>query len=373
MSAGVEEAHILHVALPFKRRFKHALSLRSQSDSIFLKLYLVDKTVGYGESLPREYVTGETPQSVIEELKEIIRRNFLGFTINSYKEVPSFIDSLNIKGSAARCALELALLDAYGRYFKNPLSSIIGRKRQNPVIYSGVIQAGSIPNVIMTSLAFKILDLRFIKVKVGVGDDIKRLKIIRNILGKGADIRVDANCAWEPAEAIEKIISMRPYNISAIEQPVRADDYQGLKRVTDSVAEDIIADESICTIDDAQKLAGIKACNMFNIRISKCGGIFNSLKIADIAQNSGIAVQLGCQVGESGLLSAAGWHFANAKEKLSFCEGSYGRFLLKEDITKEDMTIRRGGMIGPIDGPGLGVNILDEILDRYVVSKDIIR
>ncbi len=373
MGNSVREAHILGVNLPLKKSFKHALGSRSASDSIFLKLCLEDGTLGYGESLPREYVTGETPQSVAGALRDILRSKVLGFAPAGYSEVPPFINGLAIEGQAARCALELALLDAYGRYFNMGLSSVVGGRIKAPVIYSGVIEAGSMQDTIKLSLLFRIFGLHFIKVKVGVGDDIARLKTVRFISGEDANIRVDANCAWEPDEAIEKIDRMREYAISAVEQPTAQDDYNGLKRVTDSVPETIIADESLCSVDDAERLAKLRACNMFSIRISKCGGILNSLKIADIARHNNIDIQLGCQVGESGLLSAVGRHFASLVWDISFYEGSYGKFLLKEDVTKEDMTMRRGGIGGPVEGPGLGVGVLDEVLKRYTVSEDVVR
>jgi len=370
LNGKIKEAHIMHVDLPLRKKFKHTLTLRSQSDSIFLKLILEDGTVGYGESLPRKYVTGETPQSVMQDLKNVVERRVLGYEPRDYKEISSFINSIKINGTAARCALELALLDTYGRYFKSPVSAIIGEKKHKPISYSGVIQAGSIPDAIKMSLAFKIFGLHFIKVKVGVGDDISRLKTVRSIAGKGANIRVDANCAWDKDEAIENINRMQRYNISAVEQPVKADDYAALMAVTNSVSEDVIADESLCTVDDARKLAALKACNIFNIRLSKCGGLLNSLKIAEIARQNNIGVQLGCQVGESSLLSAAGWYFANASKDLLFYEGAYGKFLLKEDIAKEDLTIRRGGGLRAVDGPGLGIDVSDKILNKYTIAKE---
>jgi len=368
----VKEARILFVDLPFKRKFKHALTSRARSGSIFLELFLEDGASGCGESLPREYVTGETRETAAGNLKDVIQKKILGYAPEDYKGLIPFIKNLDIKGGAAKCALELALLDVYGRSFNDSVSSIIGRKIRSSITYSGIIQASSIMEAAALSLAFKLYNLNYVKVKVGVGDDLARLGVIRRILGGSADIRVDANCAWSPDEAIDRIKGMRAYNISAVEQPVGADDYQGLKKVTDSVPEAIIADESLRTVKDAERLAEKGACNMFNIRLSKCGGLLESLRIADTAKRYNIAVQLGCQVGESGLLSAAGRHFAGLFGDIAFCEGSYGRFLLKEDISKEDITIRRGGTTGALIGPGLGVSVKKEILYKYTVSKEVL-
>ncbi|MEE8360202.1 MAG: dipeptide epimerase [Candidatus Omnitrophota bacterium] len=370
MKIKIREAEILHVDIPFKKKFKHAMAARSVSNSVFLKIKLDDGTVGYGESLPREYVTGETTESVISVLKTIVPQKLLGYGIEDYREVPSFVDGLGVEKGALKCVLELAMLDAYGRYFKSSVSSVIGNRLRNEVRYSGVMQSDTLPDAIRKSLAFRIYDFKFVKIKVGSGDDVKRLKMARRILGNKMNIRVDANCAWDADEAIEKIGALRPFNISMVEQPVKADDYAGLKKVTESVPEMISADESLCSIDDAERLAMMGACKMFNIRISKCGGIIDSLRIADIAKRYNIGIQMGCQVGESGLLSAAGWHFASLFKDVSFCEGAYGKFLLKNDITKEDMTIGRGGVLKDIRGPGLGVNVNEEALDVYVVERE---
>lgn len=369
----VREAHLLHVKLPFRRKFKHALYKRTQSDSIFLKLQIKDGPCGFGESLPREYVTGETTSSVMVDLQGVLQREVVGYIAYKYSDLLPFIEALHVKGMAARCAVELALLDAYGKYFNAPVSSVIGNKVNNSIHYSGVIQAGSVRDAAKKAFLFKIFGLNTVKVKVGAaGDDLARLAVVRNILGRHADIRIDANCVWNADEAISKINMMRRYRISAVEQPVGKNNFEGLKKVTESIPEAVIADESLCTIDDAKRLADTRACNIFNIRLSKCGGIINSIRIADVAHKSGIGVQLGCQVGESGILSAAGWHFASALLGISFYEGAYGKFLLKEDITKEDLTIHRGGIIQDIAGPGLGVEVSEKALRKYLISENVV-
>jgi L-Ala-D/L-Glu epimerase len=125
----------------------------------------------------------------------------------------------------------------------------------------------------------------------------------------------------------------------------------------------------LCTIDDAKKLAEEQACRMFNIRISKCGGIINSIKIARIAKAAGILCQLGCQVGETSVLSAAGRHFASCVDGIRYLEGSYSKFLLMEDVAKENVNFEYGGRAVMLKGPGLGVTIDESILDKYVKSK----
>ena len=104
--------------------------------------------------------------------------------------------------------------------------------------------------------------------------------------------------------------------------------------------------------------------DLFNIRLSKCGGFLQSLRIAEIARQAGLGYQLGCQVGETGILSAAGRHFATSVDGIRFLEGSFDRFLVAERLTVEDLTFGRGGWAPALPRPGLGVQI-----DRSAVER----
>ncbi|MFC1549074.1 mandelate racemase/muconate lactonizing enzyme family protein, partial [Candidatus Omnitrophota bacterium] len=372
MSATVKKIEILQVELPFKKVFKHASHERCSSNSVFIKIYLDGGVIGYGEALPREYVTGESPGMVYTKLQYDLLQGLIGAEFSSIKDASDFIERFEGLDGPCKCATELALFDAVGKYYGESVCSFLGERVAGEVFYSGVISAGSTASAALDALKLKLYGFKQVKIKVGLQDDLERLRAIRRILGENIDIRVDANCAWNTEEAIENINMMREFAISAVEQPVKGDDIAGLKKVTDSVQETVIADESLCTIDDAQRLASERACNMFNIRLSKCGGLTNALKIADIARQNGIKCQLGCQVGESGVLSAAGRHFACCVSGIDYLEGSYGRFLLKEDVTKEDTTFSRRGRAGALKGPGLGVNVADEVLDRYTVNRAVV-
>jgi L-alanine-DL-glutamate epimerase-like enolase superfamily enzyme len=210
-------------------------------------------------------------------------------------------------------------------------------------------------------------------VKIKVGDDLDReletLAILRRLLGPTVDLRVDANCGWTVDEAFAAIERMRAYGVSAIEQPVAADDLAGLVRLTAEVPETIVVDESLRTVEEAEKLVEAGACNAFNIRVSKCGGLLASMRIARIAQAAGLDIVVGAQVGESGLLSAAGRHLAAAIGSPRYVEGSGGSLLLKEDLTAERVLPGYGGWARTPDGPGLGVRVRPDVLERHTASS----
>src|SRR5256885_10983437 len=140
--------------------------------------------------------------------------------------------------------------------------------------------------------------------------DLSALRILRRLLGSDADLRVDSNCAWTAEQALKTIARLRPYRISAVEQPLPGGDLQGMRRVTAATPELIVADESLRTVEDARALADMHACDAFNIRVSKGGGLLNSVRIARIAEGAGLVCIVGAQGGEGGILSAAGRHLA---------------------------------------------------------------
>jgi muconate cycloisomerase len=211
--------------------------------------------------------------------------------------------------------------------------------------------------------------MAFVKIKVGNNKDLDILSQVRQTLGEEVDLRVDANGAWSAEEAEERITAMMAYGISSVEQPVAKENIKGLKRVSESVPIPVIADESVCFEQDAENLASQKACQIFNLRLSKCGGILAAARIHEIGRKQGIGAQLGCQVGETGILAAAGRHLAASRELL-YLEGSYASYLLKEDIVNEPVSFGMGGLAQPLAGHGLGVTVNEDALQRLAVLHE---
>jgi muconate cycloisomerase len=215
--------------------------------------------------------------------------------------------------------------------------------------------------------------MQHVKLKVGTSRDLQILKRARERLGWERDLRVDANCAWDAPEAIRRIRKMAPYGISAVEQPVAKEDFLGLKQVSEEVDIPIIADESLCSEEDARRLIELKACRIFNLRLSKCGGLGAARRLRQMAEAHGIVCQLGCHVGETSILSAAGRAFALCSPHLAYVEGSLAPFLLTKDPATPPVVFSPGGVGEALPGPGLGVEVAEGVLQdlaraRYTVS-----
>jgi muconate cycloisomerase len=129
-------------------------------------------------------------------------------------------------------------------------------------------------------------------------------------------------------------------------------------------------DESLCSVSDGRRAIERGTCDLFNIRLSKCGGFVNSLKLAALAHGAGLGYQLGCQVGETGILSAAGRHFACSVGGIRYLEGSFDRFLVRERLTVEDLTFGYRGFAPALTGPGLGIRVDPDALKRVTIREE---
>jgi len=383
----VVELTAFHVRIPLRRSIQHASHTRTETDSIVVRCLLDDRSEGFGEGLPREYVTGETIESALELLK---RSDFASqfAPCRDFVTALAMIERMKLAdvpgnergcaGNAARSAIELAFLDAAGRSFGEPLSHVtkfLAPELYQPhdrVRYSGAITSAQGLKLRAAGWAMRFYNFRQIKVKVGIPgfDDVKRLRIIRRGAGRRMDIRVDANEAWPPGDTVERIRDLQCSGITSVEQPVAHEHLGALAEIRTQVQTPIMLDESLCSRFDAQRAVELKACDLFNLRISKCGGFIPALRLAQFAKQHGLGYQLGCQVGETAILSAAGRAFAGSVADLRYVEGSYDRHLVSEALGIIDLTFGHGGWAPLLVGSGLGVQISPAALARVILRKE---
>jgi L-Ala-D/L-Glu epimerase len=379
-------AHV--VRLPLKRRFAHASATRIESENVLVRCDLADGTTGWGEGVPRSYVTGETPEGCLSQLAATPVAAQLAGGCRSWPDVivlcqkfqPSVDrdDPRGCYGNALRCAVELSILDAYGRLFGEPMSAVCKHyapaqcilKDRNAVRYSAAIDAGN-QRLPRKALAYRLYGFRYCKVKVGAAgdDDVERLRTIRRWTGARMDLRLDANEAWPATEVRRKLEPLLSFDISCIEQPVAHSDVSCLTELRRELGVPVMLDESLTSIADAEAAITVKTCDLFNIRLSKCGGFLASLRLAARARQAGIAYQLGCHPGESGVLSAAGRHWACSVGEIRYLEGSYDRHLFRRLLTNEDITFGYGGRAAALSGPGLGVTINEAVLPDVTIEQ----
>ncbi|MBL8822967.1 MAG: dipeptide epimerase [Planctomycetia bacterium] len=379
-----------HIRIPLRKPIKHASHERRETDNLLMECHLGNGIVGYGEGVPRDYVTGETIASALA----VLQKNDLSplkISPASFEEAIRAIESWNITSiqqddargistHAVRCAVELAWLDAWGHYFQKPLSSvtnIIAPELFQPrdrIQYSVAITSATGFKLAMQAMTRRWFGFKQCKVKVGIAgqNDVARLRTIRKYMGSGMELRLDANEAWKVDEVAEHWEQLSPFQIRWVEQPVLHEEIGKLARIRAAIPMPVMLDESLCGMADAQQCVQERWGDLFNLRLSKCGGFIRTLKLAQFAQQHRLGLQLGCQVGETAVLSAAGRHFACSVKGLLALEGSYDRWLVKESLGMHDITFGVGGKAAALNGPGLGIQIHHDAVERVTQSKVVI-
>jgi muconate cycloisomerase len=283
-------------------------------------------------------------------------------------------------GNALRCAVELSVLDAFGQLLIEPVSaaakhypparSILAARPNQHLRYSAVLGAGS-QGLVRKSLIYRLYGFRDCKVKVGAAgdDDAQRLATIRRWLGARTNVRIDANEAWHADELVARLEPLAKYNISCVEQPVPHGEVAALSELCGMLPMPVMLDESLTSEADAWAAISGETCDLFNLRLSKCGGFLACLRLAAISRSAGLDFQLGCHPGETGILSAAGRHWACIVHKPRYVEGSYDRHLFRRLLTREDITFGYGGVAPALNGPGLNVTIDPDVLQAAAIDS----
>jgi L-Ala-D/L-Glu epimerase / N-acetyl-D-glutamate racemase len=386
----VTQLDLFAVDLPFKVVFRHAAAARTTSESLFLRARLDNGAEGWGESLPRAYVSGEAREQAFALLRDTILPALVGQSFRSLPEAVSFLEKCDGKAppqwvnpevpqTSAWCSVDLALLDALGRASGEPArpgaglpapsDAALGRYR-----YSGVVSAGQGWPYAVSLLKTRAFRFPQVKLKVERDGALPAARTARRLLGRRVDLRVDANMAWTVEQALEAIGQLRSVGIRSFEQPIASSDLAGLARLVADSSAQVMVDEGLTDRDSLQRFISHRACTAANVRISKCGGLVGAYARCREALDAGLLLQVGCQAGESSLLSAAQLTLLSALAPLTpgvrYAEGCFGRHLLREDPAAPLVQFRYGGRPPRRPpGAGLGVEVDLAALQRYTLDQ----
>jgi L-Ala-D/L-Glu epimerase / N-acetyl-D-glutamate racemase len=373
----IDRVKAYKTSLPFSGAFSHSRSTKTSAENIVVEVIAENgRITGYGEGAPRPGVTGESQESAMNSLGLFIRQGSFPWELNDVLQIWDFVDRLpeGKEHNSAICALEMALLDVLGKlqdrsilqYF--PQDFFLSR-----VCYGAMITLEDKEKILNMCNLIKGFGINHIKMKLGrdFQQNKNSLEAIKSVFGEDYVLRVDANNAWDFNSARKLLPLLKEYNIRFVEQPLTPDepDLPDFAQLMKNNGVTLVADELTCSLSDVETIAKEDIYKMVNVRLSKCGGFRKSLGIIDYLRKNGILFQIGCHLGESGLLSAAGRVLCLLCRDALFYDGCYDSFLLKENITLEHVSFGPGGEAGPLDGPGLGVEINREALTR--LSSDV--
>jgi muconate cycloisomerase len=371
---------LYQMKIPFNFSFGHGTTSRKTSDSLIVKLESNEGLLGYGEGLPREYVTGETPESSTQFFKSFLSPALEENSSFSIKKSDSLEDILNyislhffkninfeaddkISYNSIKCATEMAIIDLILQFYNKRINELL--IPTNKVNYSCVLPFIPLKYFGLVLRYLKLFKFNQIKVKTNAKDDDLRLKKIRNILGEKIELRIDGNSIYEKENFSKDLKIFKKHKVDWIEQPFHKEKHNDI--VSHFTQRDIpfMADESLCTLKDGSTIIENKTFDLFNLRISKNGGLKDSLALFKMAKESGLGYQVGAQVGETALLSSLGRSFAYHINPMAL-EGSAGTLLLQKDISKENVRFKSGGKTSTLNGgPHFELTMKPYFLDRY--------
>jgi o-succinylbenzoate synthase len=311
--------------------------------------------IGYGEGAPTPQITGETIGSMQAAIA-YITPHLIGREIETFEEILQTLHTAIVKNTTAKSALEIALYDLKAQEASLPLYRMLGGT-QTRFKTDITISMNGIDEMITDAYKAVALGYNTLKVKIGSDpiQDAKRVTEITRALGEDITLRLDANQGWSAEESVNLLLALENAGIIAefIEQPVAADDIEGLKYIKERVQTPVLADESVFSLHDAHRLLEKEAVDYINIKLAKTGGISHALKLADLCQSYGVKCMIGCML-EGPIAVAAGLHVASAKADTITMLDLDAVALLASHPAKSDILFNESEIMLP-ESTGLGI------------------
>jgi L-alanine-DL-glutamate epimerase-like enolase superfamily enzyme len=262
-----------------------------------------------------------------------------------------------------------------GKALDLPVYKLLGGLFEPKVLATYTLSIDTPEKMAEQALFRKDQGYRTLVVKIGHNpkEDIERFRLVREAVGWEINIRLDANEAYRPDEAIRFIRKIEKYEPEFVEEPVRRWDVEGMARVAHAVDVPISSDESNTTLESTRKLIDKEAADIINIKISKNGGLHRSKKIAALAESAGIPCFVGgANTYEVGRQACRHFAVSTANARLG-SEGCAPASQSKvDDITKRVVTYddvtRLSGYVVVSPGPGLGAELDEDKVQKYSVS-----
>ena len=363
----ITEVRLGTISVPLRVPFKTALRTVNSVEDVIVEIHTDCGLVGYGEAPPTGVITGDTTGAIIGAIRDHIAKNIIGRDVDEFEDVLQIVQNCIVHNTSAKAAVDMALWDLYGQLYKIPVYKLMGGAKKT--IVTDITISVNEPEV-MVKDALNAIERGYdcLKMKVGVNPelDVARLSAVRKAVGNDVCIRIDANQAWTPKQAVKILNSMQEQglNIELVEQPVKGRDFEGLKYVTERSYVPVLADESVFSVEDAFEIMKMGAADLINIKLMKCGGLYNALKIASAAEVYGIECMLGCML-EAKISVNAAVELACAKKIITKIDLD-GPVLCSEDpiiggavFNEKDITVS--------DEPGLGIKGIEPGRLTYIV------
>ena len=362
----LESIQARRLDIPFNMAFRHASAERSTTQTLWVEARSSDGVTGFGEACPREYVTAETLEGAEQFVASHAREWLAG--IHDVASLKRWVEQ-NERGidahPAAWAAVELSLLDLLGKCEGRPVEAVLHLPALSGRFTFTAVIGDADPGTFEKQLAHYLkAGFRQFKIKLS-GTAERDAGKARALAAAGiapSAVRADANNLWSDAGTAVSFLRALDFPFFALEEPLGAADYAGMRDVAAALGTRIILDESLLRVEQLERLEGSVESWIANIRISKQGGMLRSLRLAGRAREMGVRVIVGAHVGETSVLTRAALTVANAYRDILFAqEGAFGTHLLARDVARPALMFGAGGILDAAtlaeNAAGFGLNI----------------
>ena len=343
------------VTIPLKQVFRTALRTVDTLENVLVSVETDDGLTGYGSGAPTAVITGETVGSIEAAIAHLAGA-LEGLDLRQHELVFQRLNNCLVGNSSAKAAVDMALHDLLAKSLGIPLYRLLGGPIQS-LKTDITISLDTIDKMVEDSRVRHGEGFTILKIKVGNNPDldIKRLEQIYRAVGSEVSLRIDANQGWQPKEAVHvgREIARRGIPVELMEQPVAAHRHRDLAYVRKRVLLPVYGDESVFSPAEALELIRIGAVDGINIKLMKCGGIYNARKIAAIAEAAGIPCMIGSMM-ECAVSVTAAAHLAAATSVVTSVDLDAPLFCSSDPAVGG--IVYRGPEIVLPDEPGLGIS-----------------
>lgn len=368
MQTRIKRIETVIVDVPIKRPHQFSTEIVSTKSFVLLKLELENGIVGIGEgTTPGIWWNGESVETMQLVIETYLKPILIGQDPQNIEKLLQTFDRHVRANFFAKATVEMALYDAVGKIYDVPVHQLLGGLYQDSIDVKWALATGDAQgDIIEAKELVGNKQYKDFKIKAGKhapADDASRAIVIADGIKGVSTIGIDPNGSWDRLTAIRWMDRLNEAGIDFLEQPLTPTDFEGAARLVAMKKVPIMMDESVATIQDAQRLVQEKAADIFSLKIHKSGGMRNTIKIAAIAESAGVSCFGGTSL-ESSIGTAACLHAYGAIRNLDYGSELFGPQWLADDLVKKPVEFREGKIFVPT-GPGLGVELDETKVERY--------
>lgn len=359
----VRQVELYKMSIPLIEPFTTSLGTEYDAENVLVRIITEEGITGFGECSPYMPINGES-QDTCFIVGQYFAKALIGRDPLQIAENLELMDRIIYGNTSIKSAFDIALYDIAAQHAGRPIWQFLGGEKNKTIITDYTVSIGEPEKMAADALKIKEQGYPAIKVKLGRDGktDVERIRAIRAAVGDDIPIRIDANQGWKVGEAIETLNALEEFNIQHCEEPIARWKFMKLRKVRKKSPIPIMADECCGDDHDAERLIELGACDYFNIKLGKSGGIYKAMKIVGRAEKAGIRLQVGAML-ESRLGMSAFAHFALCSPSIEHYDFDTALMFL-EDPVAGGIQYREGGVVEVPDTPGLGATVSEEWLGK---------